>query len=674
MIYCLFCFFTTCNELSEIGQKPEPRGSFFYCTIFLSIERCAGERRFYPPRRAYRGGRDKGRRKEITVQRTIPAKKKRIELTSFLGVDYANDETEVDIRRSPYAPNMSADVAGRPVLRPGYHTIAEVSGAIYGVHFHEDTMIVHHDTEMTAFKQNKEGAYVSIASCSGANPDFSSSFYMDGYTYIIDGGSYHRYSKNGFEIVEGYVPTTTIAAPPEGGGSSFESVNLLTPVRINSFTADGTSKSYFLDAQNLDNSEIFASIAGSSKKENTDFTVDRKKGIVTFVTAPADDKGIDSVEIRFSKTIAGNRETIEKCRYCAAYGLGNDTRIFLSGNPDKPNIDFESGLYDPTYFPDTGYTKIGSDSTAIMGYIKQYGELIILKESSDGIGGLYKRIAEMNADGKIIFPVYEGIQGIGAISDRCFAAVNGDPMFLSENGVFGLSSNSITNQQSIQLRSWYINPELLKANIRNACAAAWGRYYVLSVDSQMYVANTEAKNGNKTSDFGYEWYHWTDIPASCLKTNDGNLYFGTEDGKVCCFKKPSEHGMKCYSDNGKGINAMWTTPLLDGGDFLRYKSISRRGTGILAKPFSRSSGEIFFTTDKTLMEATNSFNMDILDFNDIDFNRFTFNLRDNPKICISPKKIRKVLNFQMGIRHTAPNESFGILGIMITFLLGGNAR
>ena len=132
--------------------------------------------------------------------------------------------------------------------------------------------------------------------------------------------------------------------------------------------------------------------------------------------------------------------------------------------------------------------------------------------------------------------------------------------------------------------------------------------------------------------------------------------------------------MECYSDDGKGIEAIWTTPLMDGGDFLRYKSISRRGTGILAKPYARSSGEIFFTTDKSLMEVTNRFHMDILDFNDIDFNRFTFNLRDDPKVCINPKKIRKVLNFQMGIRHTAPNEGFGVLGIMITYALGGVIR
>lgn len=609
------------------------------------------------------------------MQRITPAKKKRIELTSFLGVDYANDETEVDIRRSPYAPNMTADMAGRPVLRPGYETVISYENQkIYGIHFHDDIIIVHHDGVMTAYAANEDGTYSYLDSVGGANHRYSSSFTMGGYTYILDGKKYIRFDGGKFEEVMGYTPTTTVNAPPQGGGMAYESVNLLTGSRYNSFTADGTSKEYMLDTLNLDEIAVTASVGGKSMFENLDFTVDRAAGKVTFNEAPPKDDGTDSVRIRFSKTVDGYRETIEKCTKAASYGLGNDTRVFLTGNPKHPNTDYESGLYDPTYFPDLGYTKIGADDTAIMGYIKQYGELIIVKEAADGKGGLYKRTVEMTEDGKIIFPVYEGVHGLGAVSERCFAAVNGDPMFLSENGVFGMSSNAVTNQQSVQLRSWYINPALEKTDKSDACAAAWGRYYVLAAENQMFLANTEAKNGNKTDDYGYEWYHWTDIPAKCLRVHEGVLYFGTEDGRVCRFKERSASGMECYSDDGKGIRAMWTTPLLDGGNFLQQKSICRRGTGILAKPFARSRGEIFFTTDKVLREITNEYTMDILDFDDIDFNRFTFNLRDDPRVCISPKRFRKVLSFQMGVMHDTPNESFGVLGMMITFTQGKMTR
>lgn len=57
----------------------------------------------------------------------------------------------------------------------------------------------------------------------------------------------------------------------------------------------------------------------------------------------------------------------------------NDTRVFLSGNPDEPDCDWQSGLYDPTYFPDTGYTRMGTDASAIVGYLKQYESQVVVK-------------------------------------------------------------------------------------------------------------------------------------------------------------------------------------------------------------------------------------------------------------------------------------------------------
>ena len=54
--------------------------------------------------------------------------------------------------------------------------------------------------------------------------------------------------------------------------------------------------------------------------------------------------------------------------------------------------------------------------------------------------------------------------------------------------------------------------------------------------------------------------------------HDGKLYFGTDDGKVMVFSGE-------YADDGRAIDAIWTTPLLDGGNFMQEKNISRRGNG-----------------------------------------------------------------------------------------------
>lgn len=606
---------------------------------------------------------------------TTPAAKKTIELRSFLGVDFANEETEVDVRRSPDAPNITADLAGRPEVRPGYETVLRTDGEkINGIHFHGDTMILHHGEKFSVAEINGEGEWIlTDKKITGRGDRISSAFYMNGKTYILDGKTYTAFDGDTFADVEGFIPTTTIARKPEGGGESFESVNMLTPWRKNSFSADGKSTVYQLDGKGLANEKgIKIWINGTEKADG--FTLDRTEGKVTFSAAPADDGGVDSVVIQFCAG-TDSRSIIAGCDSCVLFGLGNDTRVFVTGNPEHRNTDYMSGLYDPTYFPDTGYTKIGSDDTAIMGYLKQYGELIIVKESQGGRGGLFLRSAIQQEDGSALFSVTEGIQNVGAVSKYVFANMNGDPLFLSEKGVMGMATNSVTNQTCVQNRSWYVNRKLIAEDgLKNAYSAVYGKYFMLAVNGKIYVANSEAANNNKTGNFGYEWYYWTDIPVRTMSEHEGTLFIGTEEGQLRRLKKPATDGMNAYSDDGKGIDARWTTPLLDGGNFLRFKTISKKGTGILAKPYARSSGEIYFTTDKAEQVKTAEYTFDILDFDDIDFNRFTFNLRDHPKICISPKKFRKVLTFQMSVRHTAPNEGFGILAMMITYSLGKMKR
>ena len=107
---------------------------------------------------------------------------------------------------------------------------------------------------------------------------------------------------------------------------------------------------------------------------------------------------------------------------------------------------------------------------------------------------------------------------------------------------------------------------------------------------------------------------------------------------------------------------------------MREKSISKKGTGVLVKPYTRSSGEIYFTTDKTLREVTSDFTVDIFDFDDVDFNRFTFDIMDGPRVQVSPRKFRKVLQFQMGVRNNEADQGFGILAMMISFTMGNLTR
>jgi hypothetical protein len=66
--------------------------------------------------------------------------------------------------------------------------------------------------------------------------------------------------------------------------------------------------------------------------------------------------------------------------------------------------------------------------------------------------------------------------------------------------------------------------------------------------------------------------------------------------------------------------------------------------------------------------------MNIFDWDDVDFNAFTFNVFDNPQVEVSPKKFRKVLQFQMGVQHDKVNEGMGLLAMMISYTIGSRKR
>ena len=61
-----------------------------------------------------------------------------------------------------------------------------------------------------------------------------------------------KYDGETIEPVVGYIPTTTIARKPMGGGTKYEDVNMLSEYRKNSFLADGAAFSFFLDVITID--------------------------------------------------------------------------------------------------------------------------------------------------------------------------------------------------------------------------------------------------------------------------------------------------------------------------------------------------------------------------------------------------------------------------------------
>jgi hypothetical protein len=580
----------------------------------------------------------------------------------FAGVDFSTHPTKVDCRRSPAAKNMIADEAYFPVKRTGYKRLFEFGDEIYGIY----RFVSDNKSEFMCHSGNKlysivDGVSKEVYSNMAKAP--SCAFTMGGKLYILDGKTYLTYDKATVRPVSevAFVPTTTIGALPDGGGTAFENVNLLTPKRINTFVGDGTSKAFKLDAENIDGSEVTASVNDAAV---TAFTVDRTAGRVTFSTPPSNGGGLANVKIAFSKTVAGNADKINKCRFFGFYGGQNDTRVFLSGNPNEKNTDWQSGLYEPAYFPDLGYTKVGADSSAIMGYVRQYDAQIVIKEGNGQDATQYLRTFEIDASGKAVYPLRQGAEGPGAVNYRCIATLEDTPLFLSSLGVFAVTGTNVGQQRSTKCVSRRINTKLLSENLKNAVACEGGGKYYLCIDKNCYVADSRQTK----EDGQLEWYFWDNIPASAMCEYDGLIYFGTKDGKLMRFCKPDESD--AYMDDGKAIDAYWSTPFSPLGSWASYKTVLNFYPVLM--PYSRSGVQVLYNTDEVLRDRVLEENLDIFSFDTMDFSRFTFKTIATATTYSTGKRARRILLFQGVVKNDRIDEPFGLLAIRIRFRTNRN--
>jgi len=606
----------------------------------------------------------------VSIGGISAARKYKKEFYGFKGVDFSTDPTQVADERSPDALNLISDLAGFPEKRLGYRKLWQKNGPVNGLFY--------------AVLQSGKGYFLAHVGnclydwdnmeqplCEDMGSERSQGFAHGGCFYLLDGSTYRVISEgeNGLSVEpvseRAFVPTTVIGATPAGAGTAFEAVNLLTPCRRNSFAGDGSTRVYQLDAKELDETPVSATVDGAEMSENSGFTVDRQMGTVTFDAAPpvyAGGSGVDNVVIAFAKTTPGHADVIHKCTIFAQYGYHNDNRFFFAGHPEKPNVDYQSGLDDPTYFPDNGYTRIGADSSAIMGYAKQGDSLLIVKEDNEQDAEVFVRTAAMDEAGAVFFPVKQGVKGVGAISRHAFATLRDEPLFLAREGVYAVCSSAVSQQRSLENRSWYVDARLKKEpELERAVGVIWNGYYVLCINSHCYVADSR-RTGSK----GYEWYYWDNVNARVFLEHQGALYFGTPDGALMRFNDDIAT-MSRYSDDGAPILARWTTKAEDFSDYTVKKTLHKRGCGVMIKPYTRSSVEVYIMTENRPKQKLMVKYMDIFDFSDVDFARIDFNTSSMPQLKPFNARRRRFNLMQLMFVNHALHEGFGIYGASLSY-------
>ncbi|ULT55395.1 DUF2460 domain-containing protein [Neobacillus drentensis] len=606
-----------------------------------------------------------------------------LRLEPFRGIDVSGTSTQIDDHQSPDMLNMNIDERGSLNKRTGYERVYSDTlgpGKINGIYEYKKSnstteFLIAHTTKL--YKQSGNNQPVLVyTGLADANVHF---FSMNYTCYILDGANFLVYDGIQVRTHTAYVPTIQMSKDPAGGGTAYEDFNLIGNLFKDSFSGDGTATVYKLSLNNLDSTPVTATIGTSIMAEGSGFTVDRLNGKVTFTTAPA--KGTNNVIIQAGKTVSGFPEKIKNCTFSVAFGGANDTRIFLSGNPNMPEYAFRSGLYDPSYWPENGFYKYPE---RVRGFSKQYDYLVVHRE-----GGIHQITYSSSDTGTVSFPSKPINDEVGTIATQSIQIIENNPVFLSKDGVYMLTASNIRDERNVTHISLTVDRKLLlESGLDQAVSIDYDKKYWLAMNGMVYILDYAQKTD--ITPYG-KWYIYDNIPSSCFLEKDGFLYFGSsKDGLVYRFHKENETG-NSYNDDGAAINAYWKSKPLTFGTEEHYKTVDSLYIGL--KPAGATSVRFSYETDKsqgggrdvrTKVFDFNSIDFadfslytqaydesfvifNLFDFGNVDFNNFTFQFSPFPKELKKKLKAKRVTHFQLSVANDQMNESLTVLSLVLKY-------
>lgn len=591
--------------------------------------------------------------------------------TDFRGVDFLNEASLLLANRSPDALNVwknYENTQGTCIeTRPGYRKIAQIGNdKINGIYIYQKTKaIVHSETKLYLWNNfpSEPSEDNIIVLHENMNRNHRTCFHQfDEKLYINDGSNYLVYDGTELKDVSeiSFIPTTTIGRKPSGGGERYQDVNLLTPKRINSFLADGTSTEYYLDSEEVDNIPLDVIVNDIKLEENVDYTVDRVRGKVVFSTAPSEPSlsGKDNVFITYSH-ITDYTDRISKCTRTVIF----DNRMFYTGNPNFPNAIFHSELKDPTYVSDLSYYEDGTSESEIKDIVVGNNILWAFKNSGQENANVFYHTPTIDEEQGAVYPCSQG-----NVSTACYVGATNfkdDIVYLSREGLEGIVTVNLESRQIVAHRSTLVDPKMKNdSEYHNAQMVEWKGYLLILVGEKIFLADTRQKFNNLTS-FEYEWYYWNlgKSKPTILKEYKDELYIGAEDGAI--------YILGGTNDNGEVINSYWTTIMDNFGYDNLLKTTSKRGALAKIKTIPNGIIKIARRTNKSdeykyiTQKIASGF-----DFNKINFEEFSFNTKDQFYLVFKLKE-KKINEISLKFYSDELDKPFGIYSASLVVFLGG---
>ena len=480
--------------------------------------------------------------------------------------------------------------------------------------------------------------------------DITNIFEFNKILYFINGHEYKKWDGTTFSDVEGYIPKIKIATTPEGIGTDYEPINLLSDKRHQTFSPDGEATAFLLAEQDL--TSIDKVLVDGVE---TTVTKDLVNGKITFKNAPA--QAVDNIDVYWTKT-ADNAQHILKNKYFQKYGLASDTRVFLYGNDDVKNriyfSDLADGVPSVDYFPATNFIDVGSSNVAVTDISRQYDRLIISKEN-EAYYSSYEAITDSTGNTIITFPTYplnssHGMvaKGQGQLLDNYVTTI--------DTSIIQWTNTNTKDERNVEIISERIQEWLNERDLAKAITLDYQelKEYWVAIENEIMIYN-----------YGNSTFYLAVLPhnVTSLTVHDGTVYMGTSLGKIM------EFGENVTTYAGQKINAEWRSGFYDFE--IEYKRKTMRILWIALKPWVRTSLKINYQSDRELGNDEKEIESSCYSYEMWNYSTFTYNTSYSIRPFRVKLKAKKFAYLELILSNSRIDEKVTVNTITIQKSYGG---
>lgn len=535
--------------------------------------------------------------------------------------------------------------------------VVENNGHSIYKHYFKGLIVKHSGTKL--YTQDPVSG-VTTEIYSGLNDTDSRLFKYNSNIYLKQVGKYVQWDGTSASDVVPYIPNVLLNGQPDGSGDTDEDYNRLGTGFQNSFSGDGSTTVWKLTDDELDATLVTIDVDDVTLIENTDFTVNRTTGTITFNIAPSN--GTNNIIVKAYKTVQEDIDSILNCLDVKPFGGQNDNRLFFGNN--GTGTYYWTGIsdvgIDPSYFPSNNYNIVGLDDENITGFGRQQNSLIVIKEREVYAVDYY-------FDGTIgVFNSYPITDAFGSDCPRSIQTVNNNVVFMStEFGVCLIQSTNVGNQRNVFSISRNIDLKLKEeTNITQASSIEYDGKYWLCFNDKVYVwdffISPYYDSGNPDDNARrLSWWYFDNINAKSFGFEGFEMFYIDRDtGKTVDFiiGDSSEQ----YFDFGLGYDALYRYPyrLIGGGLYeftVIYGNIGVRGD-------RKTTYSVKYFTNDELNGELEIEPIDVGSFSWDNFNWSLFTWRIMGPMYIWPLRpaLKNIQYFAVEFANNEPGKSLNI--------------